>query len=43
MSKSNVIVLPVVQQGLSASEAAKKFGVSKRWVNILLAKYRSGG
>jgi transposase InsO family protein len=43
MSKSNVIVLSVVQQGLSSSQAAEKFGVSKRWVNKLLAKYRCGG
>jgi len=43
MSKSNVIVLSVVQQGLSATQAAEKFGVSKRWVNILLGRYRSGG
>lgn len=43
MSKSNVIVLSVVQQGLSAAQAAEKFGVSKRWVNKLLAKYHSGG
>lgn len=42
MSKSNVIVLFVVQQGLSSSEAAQKFGVSKRWVNKVLAKYPSG-
>lgn len=43
MSKSNVIVLSVVQQGLSSSQAAEKFGVSKRWVNKLVAKYHSGG
>lgn len=43
MSKSNAIVLSVVQQRLSASEAARKFGVSKRWVNKLIAKYRQGG
>lgn len=43
MSKSNVIVLSVVQQGLSSSQAAEKFGVSRRWVNKLLVKYHSGG
>jgi len=36
-------VLSVVQQGLSSDEAARKFSVSKRWVNKLLVKYRSGG
>lgn len=43
MSKSNVIVLSVVQQGLTAAQAAEKFGVSKRWVNKLLVKYKAGG
>ena len=42
MSKSNVIVLSVVQQGISSSEAAQRFGVSKRWGNTLLARYHSG-
>lgn len=43
MSKSNVIVLSVVQQGLGFSEAAQQFGVSKRCFNKLLAKYHSDG
>jgi len=43
MSKSNAIVLSVVQRGLSSDEAARKFRVSKRRVNKLLVKYRSGG
>ena len=43
MSKSNVIVASVVQQGLSSALAAEQFGVSKRWVNKLVAKYHSGG
>jgi transposase len=43
MSKPRVIVLSVVQQGLSVSEAAARFGVSRRWVHVLLARYRDSG
>lgn len=43
MSKSIVIVLSVLEQGISPSQAALKFKVSKRWVNKLLARYQSGG
>lgn len=43
MSKPRVIVLSVVHQGLSAAEAAARFGVSRQWVHQLLARYRSGG
>jgi transposase InsO family protein len=43
MSKPRVIVLSVVQQGLTPSEAAARFGVSRQWVHQLLARYRDGG
>ncbi len=43
MSKPRVIVLSVVHQGLSAAEAAARFGVSRQWVYQLLARYRTGG
>jgi len=43
MSKPRVIVLSVVQQGLTPSEAASRFGVSRQWVHHLLARYRAGG
>ena len=43
MSKPRVIVLSVVQQGLSATEVAARFGVSRQWVHVLLARYRDGG
>jgi transposase InsO family protein len=43
MSKPRVIVLSVVQQRLSISEAAARFGVSRQWVHVLLARYRDGG
>jgi transposase InsO family protein len=42
MSKPRVIVLSVIEQGLTASEAAAKFGVSRQWVHQLVARYRSG-
>jgi len=43
MSKPRVIVLSVVQQNLSAAQAAEKFGVSRQWVYQLLARYKTGG
>jgi transposase InsO family protein len=43
MSKPRVIVLSVVEQGLTASEAAGRFGVSRQWVHRLLCRYRDGG
>lgn len=42
-SKSKVIVLTALQTGVSVGVVAKRFGVSRRWVNILLARYRQGG
>ena len=39
-SKSKVIVLAALQKGISVSAVAKRFGVSRRWVHILLARYR---
>jgi transposase InsO family protein len=43
MSKPRVIVLSVVQQGLTSSEAASRFGVSRQWVHRLLSRYQDGG
>ena len=43
MSKPRVIVLSVVEQGLTPTEAATKFGVSRQWVHQLLTRYRDGG
>ena len=43
MSKSRVIVLSVVQQGLSKAEVARKYGVSWRWVHTLVTRYEVGG
>ncbi|HEY4267445.1 MAG TPA: IS481 family transposase [Galbitalea sp.] len=43
MSKARVIVLSVVQQGLTKAEAARKFDVSWQWVHSLVTRYEAGG
>ena len=43
MSKARVIVLSVVEQGMSKADAARKFGVSRRWVHTLVERYETGG
>ena len=43
MSKSRVIVLSVVHQGLSKAEAARRYGVSWQWVHTLVTRYHEGG
>ena len=43
MSKPRVIVLSVIEQGLTPSEAAARFGVSRQWVHQLIQRYRDGG
>jgi transposase InsO family protein len=43
MSKNTAIVLSVIEAGMSTSEAAQKFNVSPRWVQVLVARYRKGG
>src|SRR5674536_133361 len=43
MSKAQVIVLSVVQQGLSKAEAARRFKVSWRWVHTLVRRYEADG
>lgn len=43
MSKSRVIVLSVVHQGLTQAEAARRFGVSWQWVHELVRRYEIGG
>lgn len=42
-TKNEVIVLSVVEGGLSVAEAARRFAVSRRWIHTLLARYRDGG
>lgn len=43
MSKSQVIVLSVIQQGLTKTEVAAKYGVSWRWVHTLVTRYQQDG
>lgn len=43
MSKARVIILSVEVEGLSQSEAAVLYGVSKSWVSKLMARYRTEG
>jgi len=41
--KNRVIVLAVVEGGLSVAEAAQRFKVSRRWIYALLGRYRTEG
>lgn len=43
MSKSRVIALSVIQQGLTKAEVAKKYGVSWQWVHTLVTRYEKDG
>ena len=43
MSKSRVIVLSVVVQGLSKAEAARRYDVSWQWVHTLVKRFERGG
>jgi transposase InsO family protein len=43
MSKSRVIVLSVIQQGLTKAEVARKYGVTWRWVHTLVTRYEQDG
>jgi len=43
MGKNKVIVLAVLEAGMSRSEAARRYGVSRRWVYELLRRYAQDG
>ena len=43
MGKNRVIVLAVLEAGMSQSEAAHRYGVSRRWVYELLRRYDRDG
>jgi hypothetical protein len=43
MSKQKVIVLAVHDQHLTVTEAARRYGVSRRWVHELLRREATGG
>ncbi len=42
-SQSQVIVLSVLHDGLTPTQAARRFSVSREWIYQLLARYRQGG
>jgi transposase InsO family protein len=42
-SQSQVIVLSVLHDGLTPTQAARRFGVSRKWIYQLLTRYRQGG
>ena len=41
--RNRVIVMAVVDGGMSVSDAARRFGVSRRWVQVLVSRYRAEG
>lgn len=43
MSKNKVIVLAVLEGGMSKSEAARRYGVSRQWVHELLRRHSQEG
>ena len=42
-SKAQVIVLTLIHEGLTPSQVAARFGVSRQWVHRLLLRYKAGG
>ena len=42
-SQSQVIVLSILHSELTPTQAAKQFGVSRKWIYQLLARYSTGG
>lgn len=42
-NQNRVIVYSVVHGGLSAAEAAARYGIGRQWVHTLLARYRASG
>ena len=43
MSKNKVIVLSVIEGGLSKAQAARRYGVGRQWVHELLTRYAAEG
>ncbi|MDS2173699.1 helix-turn-helix domain-containing protein [Nesterenkonia sp. CL21] len=41
--KNLVIVKAVIEQGLSVSQTARKYGISRQWVYTLLRRYQQHG
>ena len=43
MSKNKVIVLAIIEGGMSKAEAARRYGVSRQWVHELLRRHALAG
>jgi transposase len=43
MSLARVVITAVVLEGRPKSVVAREYGFSRRWVQILVARYRAGG
>src|SRR6187431_1226241 len=43
MSMARVVITAVVLEGRSKSEVARDYGVSRRWVQLLVARYQAEG
>jgi transposase len=43
MSMARVVIMSVVLEGRSKSEVARDYGVSRRWVQILVSRYLAEG
>lgn len=42
-SKSQVIILSLLHEGLTPTQTARRFGVSRKWIYQLLTRYKAGG
>lgn len=42
-NRNRVIILAITEGGLTPSEAAERFGISKRWIHTLLSRYHTSG
>ena len=42
-SKSKVIVLTLLHERVSVADVARRYGVSRQWVYVLLDRYTTGG
>lgn len=42
-NQNRVIVLSIINGGISVTDAAKRFGVKRQWIYTLLARYREHG
>ena len=42
-TRNHAIILVVTEGGLTITDTAARFGVSSRWVRVLLARYRAEG